>query len=249
MKNIANGIEAIAYAVLKMIGGFLILSIILGAFMNGGFFLGITAVCICALIYNAIVKGVKHNLNKIDFYANNAKQQQSPQVIVVNHQSDSLNGDSPYKIVIKASKSLEAKLSQLGATGKGIHEKVSSIESTLPRELISYLRRVATIRNKLIHEDGFELSDRDLRRFETYADEASEELDELIERSEIIKGGNDDFSNLDLSPVKNTHENTMNDSIIECKSCHYIGKTDDVYDDNTLRFSCCSRCSEILVFH
>jgi hypothetical protein len=55
-------------------------------------------------------------------------------------------------LVIFSSKQLEALLeTKFGGTGKGLHEKITSSRD-LPETLKRKLRRVATIRNKLVHE-------------------------------------------------------------------------------------------------
>ena len=76
-----------------------------------------------------------------------------------------------YELVIRSSKDLEYFLEvEFGATGKGLHEKISSIQhSQLPDALVRKMRFLATIRNKLIHQRGFdEIPDRDgfIRSFE-----------------------------------------------------------------------------------
>ncbi|WP_259346546.1 hypothetical protein [Vibrio rotiferianus] len=76
---------------------------------------------------------------------------------------------SPYEIVIENSKDLEGRLAKIGATGKGLHEKTSSVSSLLPVELVKELRTVATIRNKLVHEEDFSLTSRELEDFEDLA--------------------------------------------------------------------------------
>lgn len=66
---------------------------------------------------------------------------------------------SDYELVIKGTKALEAQLEQLGASGRGLHEKVSSVEGKLPAPLVKRLRFVATVRNKLVHEDSYDALD------------------------------------------------------------------------------------------
>lgn len=62
--------------------------------------------------------------------------------------------------VIRASKALENILAQqYGAEGRGLHEKASSVEDQLDRATLKSLRWVATMRNKVVHEDEFELPD------------------------------------------------------------------------------------------
>jgi len=58
--------------------------------------------------------------------------------------------------VIKSSKELEYILEHnFGGHGKGLHEKISSSSGLTP-QLIKDMRYLATIRNKLIHERGFD---------------------------------------------------------------------------------------------
>ena len=42
-----------------------------------------------------------------------------------------------------------------GAKGKGLHEKASSVQQMLRPDLVRKIRYLATIRNKLVHERGF----------------------------------------------------------------------------------------------
>ena len=65
--------------------------------------------------------------------------------------------NNDYELVIKTSKELEHLLDfEFHATGKGLHEKVSSVHDQLPDSLCKRMRFLATIRNKLIHERGFD---------------------------------------------------------------------------------------------
>lgn len=86
---------------------------------------------------------------------------------------------SSYEIVIENSKDLEGRLAKVGATGKGLHEKISSVSSLLAPELVKELRAVATIRNKLIHEDDFTLTQRELGDFEELAYSAYKQLRDI----------------------------------------------------------------------
>lgn len=59
---------------------------------------------------------------------------------------------------IRYSKEIEGLLeTQLGAEGRGLHEKASSVEHQLPSELLKKLRYIATIRNKVVHEAGYQI--------------------------------------------------------------------------------------------
>ena len=62
---------------------------------------------------------------------------------------------------IQASKRFEAALTKrFGAQGRGLHEKVSSVERKLNAQVIKDLRLIATVRNKLVHEEGYDQIER-----------------------------------------------------------------------------------------
>jgi hypothetical protein len=65
---------------------------------------------------------------------------------------------------IDIARQLETVLETLGATGKGLHEKTSSVEAKLPAALVRKLRFVASVRNKIVHEDEL-LPDDDFAEF------------------------------------------------------------------------------------
>jgi hypothetical protein len=61
-----------------------------------------------------------------------------------------------FELAIRSSKDLEHILdTELGANGKGLHEKISSVEGKLPPDLVRNMRYLATIRNKLVLEYDF----------------------------------------------------------------------------------------------
>lgn len=64
------------------------------------------------------------------------------------------------QVVIVTRKLEELLKTQYHAEGKGLHQLISSCESRLPHEVIPTLHYIATIRNKLLHEDGYVLEDR-----------------------------------------------------------------------------------------
>ncbi|EFN58592.1 hypothetical protein CHLNCDRAFT_50396 [Chlorella variabilis] len=80
-------------------------------------------------------------------------------------------------MVIRASKDLEYILeAYLGAQGKGLHEKCTSVQRFIPQPLQKKIRYLATIRNKLVHErdfhhipdrprfvESYQIAERDLR--------------------------------------------------------------------------------------
>jgi hypothetical protein len=74
---------------------------------------------------------------------------------------------SPTDIVVRYSKELEFILERdFGAQGKGLHQKVSSVEHLLPVRLVKTLRFLASVRNKVIHDYTYVLdkNPRDLQK-------------------------------------------------------------------------------------
>jgi S-DNA-T family DNA segregation ATPase FtsK/SpoIIIE len=62
------------------------------------------------------------------------------------------------EIAVRFSKQIESLLEQqLQAEGRGLHEKVTSVESLLSQELVRKLRWIATVRNKVVHEADFDI--------------------------------------------------------------------------------------------
>jgi hypothetical protein len=87
---------------------------------------------------------------------------------------------SDIDLAVTRSQRLEQLLERdFGATGKGLHQKVSSIADTMPDDLVRKLRLVATVRNKVVHESG-RIEDRS--RFLEAADAAERELKQIRDR-------------------------------------------------------------------
>jgi len=71
---------------------------------------------------------------------------------------------STIETAVRAARELESVLeTQLGAVGRGLHEKVDSVQARLPPDLLGTLRRIATIRNRAVHEHGFQIDDAEPR--------------------------------------------------------------------------------------
>jgi hypothetical protein len=74
--------------------------------------------------------------------------------------SQSTHATNDYELAIKSSKELEYILEvEFEAYGKGLHEKITSAASKCPElsaGLVRNMRYLATIRNKLVHERGFD---------------------------------------------------------------------------------------------
>ncbi|MEZ8140726.1 hypothetical protein [Enterovibrio sp. FF113] len=134
-----------------------------------GIGVGVTA---GVIYYNAIFA-----TNVYNFFANTDPAPSSGKARTSsNFQISKPSRRSTYEIVIQDSKDLEGRLSKLGGTGKGLHEKTSSVASILSPELVKELRSVATIRNKLVHEEDFSLTDDELADFENLAYSALRQL-------------------------------------------------------------------------
>jgi len=85
-----------------------------------------------------------------------------------------------YELAIKRCKKLEALLAEgFAAEGKGLHQKVTSVEGRLPPPLVKRLRFIATIRNKLVHDEDYERID-DPAGFRDACDAAERELQALL---------------------------------------------------------------------
>ena len=70
-----------------------------------------------------------------------------------------------YEIVVKNTKKIEAILNNMNAEGSGLYEKSLSIQNKLDKKTLNSIRFVSTVRNKLLHEDGFEFSPKLLKDF------------------------------------------------------------------------------------
>ena len=85
---------------------------------------------------------------------------------------------SDIDLAVTRSRKLEQMLERdFGASGRGLHEKTSSVEGRLPQSLVRKLRLVATVRNRVVHEEG-PIDDR--KRFLAAAEEAERELARLV---------------------------------------------------------------------
>src|SRR5579871_5985471 len=95
---------------------------------------------------------------------------------------------SDIELAITRVKALESLLEQLGATGKGLHEKVTSMQDKLPLPLVKKLRFVATVRNKIVHESSYQQID-DRAGFVRACDEAEAELRAMLAPPKVINKG------------------------------------------------------------
>ncbi|MBL4829099.1 MAG: DUF4145 domain-containing protein [Aliivibrio sp.] len=82
---------------------------------------------------------------------------------------------SDIEFVIVRSRRLENLLKEhYHAEGKGLHHLISSCEERLPHDVIKKMRFIATIRNKIVHEEEYRLDDKS--RFKTVFEECEAEL-------------------------------------------------------------------------
>jgi hypothetical protein len=89
---------------------------------------------------------------------------------------------SDIDLAVRQCKELESILrTKHGADGKGLHQLVTSVESRLPPDLIRVLRRIATIRNKIVHEEDYRRLD-DKRGFLADCAAAKKQLQKLGRR-------------------------------------------------------------------
>jgi|SaaInlStandDraft_1057018.scaffolds.fasta_scaffold143075_2 hypothetical protein len=97
--------------------------------------------------------------------------------------------------VVLASKRLEKLLKEnFGGKGKGLHELTESSRRSLSEAVIKKLHYVATLRNKVIHEDGYDHLD-DPESF----DRATRYLDEHLAENESSRVGSRGFILITLS--------------------------------------------------
>jgi hypothetical protein len=83
---------------------------------------------------------------------------------------------------VEFTRKIEALLvEELRAEGRGLHEKVSSVERKLPGPLVKRLRYIASVRNKMMHDDY------QLQEPEDFYAACEQTLRELGERIETLK--------------------------------------------------------------
>ena len=93
------------------------------------------------------------------------------------------------ELVITRTKALESLLEQgLGAIGKGLHEKTTSVQDKLSPALVKKLRFIATLRNKLVHEASYQKLD-DRPGYERACEEAERELRAITAPPQVINKG------------------------------------------------------------
>ena len=67
---------------------------------------------------------------------------------------------SDLKSILDATKRIESILEQhCGGHGRGMHEKLSTATVAIPEELVKRVRYIASVRNKVVHEAGYDIAD------------------------------------------------------------------------------------------
>jgi hypothetical protein len=99
-----------------------------------------------------------------------------------NLESRISHSSNDFELCIRSSKELEHLLdTEFRASGKGLHEKISSVESQLTPDMVKQMRYLATIRNKLVHEYDFNrIPDR--AKFIKNFEQSAKELNEILRK-------------------------------------------------------------------
>jgi hypothetical protein len=85
---------------------------------------------------------------------------------------------SAYEIVSQTSKKFEKELKKYGGEAKGapLHEYINSIEHGISSDYEKKLRYLASTRNKLMHEEDFEMDHEDIKKYKEVSEECFEYL-------------------------------------------------------------------------
>jgi len=130
-----------------------------------------------------------------------------------------------YELIIKKAKKIEKLLSKLGGEGKGLHEKATSIDAELDEGVIKKVRYLATVRNRLVHEDDFELDKDDLSAYKKVSVEVTAVLNKiLLDRENEAKRV----------------------SVIICQHCGKASTPQVIFEDKHPLHSICVLCANIL---
>jgi hypothetical protein len=89
---------------------------------------------------------------------------------------------SMYDVVLPTAKEVESVLRRLGYSGRGIHELVTCAGDDLTPDVRRATRKIATLRNKVVHEANFEMSDNEVNGFRSTALFVVCELDAMAAR-------------------------------------------------------------------
>ena len=145
-----------------------------------------------------------------------------------------------YDNIIDRTKEIETILTDLGATGKGLHEKVSSIQDTLNKQVVKAIRYIATIRNNALHDANFKLTTDIVDEFEDAYEVVLLMLNIEIKKPksniEKIHWSDKLFNEDDIITKSNKGYNDPNNT-----------KAKNEFSDEHWRY--CPNCEEDIVFH
>ncbi len=117
---------------------------------------------------------------------------------------------SNYEIVIKYTKAIEGKLEEFfDAEGRGLTEKVRSIEGQIPDDCVKKIKYLAHIRNRVVHQDGFEIENID--KFKFISEDVLEELEAFAVFGKKTKSTNitDENKNYKNEEIKSSSTNFL----------------------------------------
>lgn len=80
--------------------------------------------------------------------------------------------------VVLLTREIESLLDRLGATGRGLHEKLTTVENRLSAQTVKKMRWIATMRNKTMHEHNFQIND--FQGFKSSCNDVIAELNAIL---------------------------------------------------------------------
>jgi hypothetical protein len=107
-----------------------------------------------------------------------------------------------FDIIMPKAKAIEAQLRKRGFRGKGIHELVTSAGDALPRDVCRAARKVASIRNKVVHDDKYTPTNADLKAFLDSAAFVTAELTQTGKRTPISASGRRNKTKVSAKPIQ-----------------------------------------------
>ncbi len=152
------------------------------------------------------------------------------------------NSVDPIKQVITITKRLEKHLEEtFHATGKGLHEKVSSIRRNLSEITVRKIRKLATIRNKSVHD--FVLSNQEYSTFIETAESVFRELS--LHFPDISQDNSEPDLNAQAYPKQQTVFPITHQSKSNGIKCMYCGSLNSM--DNRFCTSCRQNIGDIRI--